>query len=730
MGWFDEQIRQRAQMDDELFSDAMAGMVGVIMGEKVSKALKQQRIVAQDAIGEILKYYHVKSRELPVGMEDLDDQLEYQLRPEGIMRRTVKLEGKWYEDAVGAMLGVLKEDGTPVALIPGKFSGYQYYDPKSGSTVRVSGRTVKNLEDEAVCFYKPLPLGKIGLKDLMHYVLQSITLQDVLPTVFATLAVTLVGLLGPKIHNIIYGYVIPGNNNTLFLAAFGFLICVTLSRILLGTAKSLTSDRIGQKMGIQAQAAAMMRVLSLPATFFKQYSAGDLSQRMGYINTIVSRLQSLLFTTGLTSVFSLMYISEMAKYGPGLVVPGMLVIVLTVGFSAITSLYQIRISRTTMELGAKEAGMNYALINGIQKIKLAGAEKRAFSRWANLYQKSLKYTYDPPMLLKFDGLISTAISLAGTIVIYYYTISSGVKLADYFAFTAAFGMVMGAFSELLGMATEIAAIKPMMDMVKPILEEEPEISPDKQIVTRLSGGIELNNISFRYNENMPWVLDDLSLKIRPGEYVAIVGSTGCGKSTLMRLLLGFENPQKGSIYYDGKDMNSLDLKSLRRHMGTVLQDGKLFQGDIFSNITITAPGLSMDDAWEAARISGMDQDIAEMPMGMFTMIAEGAGGISGGQRQRLLIARAVASKPRILLFDEATSALDNITQKKVSDALENLKCTRIVVAHRLSTIRHCSRIIVLDKGKIIEDGTYDQLVEKNGFFAELVERQRLDQGEE
>ena len=726
MGWFDEQIRQRAQNDDELFSDAMAGMVGVIMGEKIGRALRQQRIVAEDAIGEILKHYHVKSRELPAGIQDLDDQLEFQLRPSGIMRRTVKLTGNWYENAVGAMLGVLKDGETPVALIPGKFSGYQYYDASAGKTVRVNRRTAENLLDEAICFYKPLPLGKIGLKDLMTYVLQSITLQDILPVMLSTLVVTLVGLLLPKLHNIIYGYVIPGNEMGLFFAAFGFLICVSLSQLLLGTARTLTSDRIGQKMGVQAQAAAMMRVLSLPADFFRQYSSGDLCQRMNYINLIVSQLESLLFTTGLTSLFSLIYIGEMAKYGPGLVIPGMLVIIITVGFSVITSLYQIRISRKSMELSAKEAGMNYALINGIQKIKLSGAEKRAFSRWANLYQKSLKYTYDPPVLLKFGGLISSAISLAGTIVIYYYTISTGVALADYFAFNAAFGMVMGAFSALVGMAASFATIKPMMDMVEPILKAEPEIAEQKQVVTRLSGSIELNNISFRYNENMPWVLDDLSLKIRPGEYVAIVGGTGCGKSTLMRLLLGFEKPQKGGVYYDGKDMSTLDLKSLRRHMGTVLQDGKLFQGDIFSNITITAPNLTMDDAWEAARISGMDQDIAEMPMGMFTMVAEGSGGISGGQRQRLLIARAVAAKPKILLFDEATSALDNITQKKVSDALEKLKCTRIVVAHRLSTIRHCSRIIVLDKGKIIEDGTYDQLVEKKGFFAELVERQRLD----
>ena len=218
----------------------------------------------------------------------------------------------------------------------------------------------------------------------------------------------------------------------------------------------------------------------------------------------------------------------------------------------------------------------------------------------------------------------------------------------------------------------------------------------------------------------------MSLKIKAGEYVAIVGKTGCGKSTLIRLLLGFEAPERGAIYYDGKDMSKLDLRSLRRKIGVVMQDGSLFQGDIYSNIVISAPQLSLDEAWEAAELAGIADDIRAMPMGMQTILSEGQGGISGGQKQRLMIARAVAPKPKILMFDEATSALDNRTQKQVSDALDGLKCTRIVIAHRLSTIRNCDRILVLDKGRIMEDGTYDELIAKNGFFAELIERQRLD----
>ena len=253
-----------------------------------------------------------------------------------------------------------------------------------------------------------------------------------------------------------------------------------------------------------------------------------------------------------------------------------------------------------------------------------------------------------------------------------------------------------------------------------------ETAEEKPSVESLSGAIEVSNVAFRYNENSPYVLQDISFKVRPGEYVALVGRSGCGKSTIMRLLLGFETPERGSIFYDSHDVQKTDLRSLRQHIGVVMQDGSLFMGDIASNITISTPLATLDEAWEAAEIAGIADDIRKMPMGMQTLVTEGGGGVSGGQRQRLMIARAVCGKRRILMLDEATSALDNKTQKHVSDSLDSLKCTRIVIAHRLSTVRHCDRILVVDQGVIAEEGTYEELIEKGGIFAELVERQRLD----
>lgn len=726
MGWFDEQIRQRKQNDDDVFADSFVNMAAAVLGSKVTGSLSDGSAAAKSAIDEILKYYHVKSREVPDNIKDTNEQLEYLMRPYGIMRRTVRLEKGWYRDAVGAMLGVMKESGRVVALIPTGFSGYCYIDPDSGKKIKINRRNQRLFDSEAIAFYKPFPLKKIGLGSVAKYIAETLSAADFALIALATLALSLIGMLSPKLNNILFAAVLPSGSVRLLLSIAVFTVSVSVSSLLISATKEMITARINTKMSVSVQAAAMMRIMSLPADFFKGYGSGDLSSRAAHISSLCNMLVSAVLTTGLTSAFSLIYISQIFIYAPVLVVPAIAVILATVAFSLISSFAQMRISKKQMELSAKESGMSYALISGIQKIKLAGAEKRAFARWGNLYAQNAKLTYNPPAFIKLNSVISLAISLIGNIVMYAAAVKSGVSVADYYAFGTAYGMVSGAFMSLAGMALTVAQIKPILETVQPFFNTVPEISEGKEVITRLSGGIELTNVSFRYNENMPLILDNMSLKIRPGQYVAIVGKTGCGKSTLMRLLLGFEKPQKGAVYYDGRDIERIDLKSLRRRIGVVMQNGKLFSGDIYSNIVISAPWLTQSDAWNAAEKAGIAEDIRRMPMGMNTIISEGSGGISGGQRQRLMIARAIAPKPKILMLDEATSALDNLTQKRVSESLDSLKCTRIVIAHRLSTIKQCDRILVLDGGKITEDGTYDELIAQNGVFAELVERQRLD----
>ncbi len=726
MGWFDEQIKDRKRNDDDAFAEAFANMASAITGKKIEASLNNDRTVTKNAIDEILKYYHVKSREVPDGISDMNEQLEYLMRPYGIMRRTVKLEEGWYRDAAGAMLGVLAESGRVVALIPTGLSGYSYFDWETGKRRRINRKNQHLFEEEAIAFYKPFPLKKISLPSLAAYIARTLSVSDYVMIGLATLALSLIGMISPLITKLLFDRVLLSGNVRLLIAIAFFSVSVSVSTLLISAVKNMVTARIETKLNISIEAATMMRIMSLPADFFKQYSSGELSSRASQVGALCKMLASTVLSTGLTSIFSLVYISQIFAYAPMLVVPALLIILATVVFSVVSSLVQMKLSTRQMELSGKESGMTYSLITGIQKIKLAGAEKRAFARWGNLYAQSAKLEYGPPAFIELNSVIALAISLVGTLVMYTMAVKSGISVADYYAFTTAYGMVSGAFSALAGIALNIAQIKPMLTMVKPFFDAVPEVSDGKQVLTRLSGGIEMNNVSFRYSENMPLIIDNLSLKIRPGQYVAIVGKTGCGKSTLMRLLLGFEHPQKGAIYYDGKDLERIDLRSLRRRVGVVMQNGKLFQGDIYSNIVISAPWLSQDEAWEAAELAGIADDIRMMPMGMNTIISEGSGGISGGQRQRLMIARAVAPKPKILMFDEATSALDNLTQKKVSESLDALKCTRIVIAHRLSTIKQCDRIIVLDHGKIIEDGKYDELIAKNGFFAELVARQRLD----
>lgn len=724
MGWFEEQIKMRRDSDNEALDDSLKNVSAIIKGKK-GFSFGDDREKIKGVLDEILAFFHIRSREIPPEVKDLNDQMEYLFRPHGIMYRPVKLDKGWYNNASGAMLGKLKT-GEAVALLPDKLGMYGFYNPNTQKKVRLNRKTQELLEEDSYCFYKPFPLRKIGIRDLMLYISGSTSLSTKVSIVFLTLCTTLVGMITPKITKILFSDVLESGSARLLLSIAVLYVCTSLSLLMIGGIKSLLMNRINTEMNVSVQAATMARVLSLPADFFKNYSSGEITSRAQYIGSLCQTLVQTFLSTGLTSIFSLVYITQIFVYANELVIPALCITLVTLAFSIVSSLAQMKISKRHMELSGKMSGMTYQIITGVQKIKLSGSEKRMFARWMNEYAEESKYTYGTPPFIMFNGVISTAISLAGTIVMYFFAVRSGVSVADYTAFNAAYGMLSGALMSVAGIALTAARIKPVIDMAKPIMDAEPEISEGKQIVTKVSGGIELSNVSFRYEDNSPLVVDDLSLKIKPGQYVAIVGKTGCGKSTLLRLLLGFEKPQKGAIYYDGRDMGTLDLKSLRKKIGVVTQNGKLFQGDIYSNIIISAPYLSVDDAWKAAEIADIADDIRAMPMGMHTIISEGAGGISGGQKQRLMIARAVAPNPKILMFDEATSALDNITQKKVSEALDSLKCTRIVIAHRLSTIKQCDRIIVLDGGKIVEDGTYEELLEKQGYFHELVERQKLD----
>ena len=726
MSLYDEHIRMRKSMDQEVYSDSLQAMADVVMGKSIDEAMNNDRKAATDAIGDILKYYHIKKKDIPEELTDMNDILEYVLRPHGIMWRTVKLERKWYKEAMGAMLGTRKDTGDIVALLPIGVDHYRIIDRKNNENIVLKKKTEDILDPEAIVFYRSFPLKKMSIKNLLGFIIKQASLSDIIFLILAALAVTLLGLIPPWINKIMFSDVLISGSNKLLAGASILLICATISTAMFRSIQSLMTARISTKLDATVHSASMMRGLSLPAEFFRDYSVGELAQRFSYMAQICRDLVTSLFSVGISAIMSIVYFIQISKFAPSLLACAIVNICLTLIVSIITVLLQMSVSKRTMKEESIENGLSYQMISGIQKIKLSGSEKRAFAKWGKQYTRVAKLEYDPPFFLKISPVLVLAISQFGYLAIDIVAVDHGVTQADFYSFCAAYGSLFSAFMALADVTYTLAGIPSMLEMVKPIMEAEPEISQDKEVVQKLSGNIEFNNVSFSYDENDRKILDNMSFRIHAGEYVAIVGKSGCGKSTLVRILLGFEKPQKGAVYFSNRDMNSIDLRSLRRNIGTVLQNGKMLTGDIFSNIVISAPRLTIDDAWEAAELAGIADDIRSMPMGMRTQISEGEGGISGGQRQRILIARAIAPKPSILILDEATSALDNVTQKKVSEAMDALNCTRIVIAHRLSTIKNCDRILVMDGGKIIEDGKYDELMKKNGFFAELVKRQQVD----
>jgi ATP-binding cassette subfamily C protein len=366
-------------------------------------------------------------------------------------------------------------------------------------------------------------------------------------------------------------------------------------------------------------------------------------------------------------------------------------------------------------------------LSSISKLRVAGAEIQAFAVWAERFGQQRRHQLRSRTTANMLATFNAGLPLVCQLVIFalaasLLTSEQSLRTGDFLAFMAAFTICLNGMLQASQAIVRAAVVIPMYEHARPILTALPEVDSGKADPGQLSGSIEVQHLSFRYQEDGPLVLRDVSLQIDAGEFVALVGPSGSGKSTTLRLLLGFEEPEAGNIYYDGQEFSGLDRQAVRNQIGVVLQGGRLMAGDIFTNI-VGSSLATMDDAWEAARMAGLDGDIEAMPMGMHTVISEGGGTFSGGQRQRLMIARALVRRPKMLYFDEATSALDNRTQSIVSKSLERMRASRIVIAHRLSTIQHADRIYVLDKGRVVETGTYDELISRKGPFYELAKRQ-------
>jgi NHLM bacteriocin system ABC transporter ATP-binding protein len=655
------------------------------------------------------------------------DPLDAVARASRVRTRRIKLSGEWWKREHGPLLGYARRDGAvrPVALLPGPRSGYLLAEPGLVERRPVDARLAAHLEEYGQVLYRPFPERAIMAGELLRFSFRDAVRDVALMGLYGLLG-GLLALALPLITAPLFNEIIPTGNQRQLLLAVAALTIAGLATAALQVARGVAQVRAEGRADVALQAALWDRLLKLPAPFFRGYTAGDLASRAMGLTNLRQILTGTVSTSVLTGVFSLFSFILLFVYNAGLALMAVAIVALGMGLTLALIGRQLGTLRALNRVENRLAGITLQFLTGMAKIRVAGAEPRAFADWAENQAEQSRLSTRAQLVSIRINVILSALPLAATMVIFwaFSVFGSGMQTGTFIAFTTAFAQGLVAMLGLGMAASTLAQTIPLYESARPILEALPEVTGERVHPGALKGDIELTGVNFRYVAEGPLVLEDLSIRARQGQFVALVGPSGSGKSTIMRLLLGFESPESGSIHYDGRNLATLDLQAVRRQLGVVMQSSRVFPGSVLQNIVGTST-LTLDDAWEAAGLAGLDEDIRAMPMGMQTFIVEGGSTLSGGQRQRLLIARAIVQRPRILLFDEATSALDNQTQAIVSRALGALRATRIVIAHRLSTIMHADRIDVLLEGRIVQSGVYEELLAQPGPFQELARRQVL-----
>ncbi len=637
--------------------------------------------------------------------------------------RRVALKGKWWLQNHGPLLAYLADNKQPVALLPLSGKRYELHNPSARAKTIVTEEIANTLDYFAYTFYRPFPDQAINAWQLIRFGLQG---QSELRTIGITgILVGGLALLVPIATGVIFDRIIPSAEHSQLIQLCLVLFVGAIASALFQVTQNIAILRLRGKLSLTVQAAIWDRLITLPVAFFRRYTTGDLGTRVMGISAIEQTLSEPVISVVLSGLFSVFSFMVLFYYDVSLALAATCAVVVLIIATIWVGRIQVRYQREIAKLRGEIAGIVLQAVTGIAKFRMAGAEGRAFASWAKDFSQLKQTTYKARNTANNLTVFNAGYYIIMSMIIFAAVAFSGrrdLSTGTFLAFNAAFVQLVTAVLILSTTSIGILNILPTYERIQPILQTLPEVNELKAYPGELAGRLEVSHVSFCYKDNDPLVLRDVSLYADPGEFIALVGPSGSGKSTLLRLLLGFETPTSGTIYYDGHDMTGLDIREVRRQIGVVLQNGQLMTGDIFTNI-IGSSLLTLDDAWEAARMAGLEEDVKQMPMGLHTVISAGGDTLSGGQRQRLLIARAVVHKPRILFFDEATSALDNRTQAIVSKSLENLQATRIVIAHRLSTIMNANRIYVFQNGQVVQSGTYNELVNQEGIFADLAKRQ-------
>lgn len=641
--------------------------------------------------------------------------------------RSIVLEQKWYRSDCGVLLGT--QNGKTVACYRRKGGQYVLFDG-DGETP-ITEAVAQTISPEAFSIGRALPRRKLTGKDIFRFCKKSIPSRGIAAVLLLGLAGTLIGILEPTLNQKIYDEFIA-------LGDFGMVVqlCVLIGTFMLGNVffsmvKKLTEFTISCHVNYDLQNAVYWRIFQLPESFFRGFDSGDLAQRLGQAGSCAGQVTTQVVGTGFATVFSLFYLWRMIRYSGKLTLWGLLMALLFALLTFFLETRSLRYEALEAEANGRATSRLYQYLGAVDKIRMAGAEERAILEYLVPFTEEQRYNIRENRITALAESISEVATYLFSMVLYFVIVKKKqeISIGNFMAFNSAFGAFSSAMLQLVKSTMLVYRLKPMYARLKPVMEARPEDDGERQIVQSLEGGVELEHVSFAYSPEAGTVLHDVSLQVRPGEYVAIVGPSGCGKSTLLKLLLGFEQPTQGKVRYDGRNLASLDAHSLRRNLGVVLQDGKLIAGSIYENITITAADPKMEDVNAVVEAVGLKPDIDQMPMGIQTVLSESGNTISGGQQQRILIARAIMNKPKILYFDEATSALDNLTQAKVCQSLDAMRVTRIVIAHRLSTIQNCDRILVLNNGSICEEGNFETLMARKGLFYNMAKRQIAEEEE-
>ncbi|MDP4013099.1 MAG: ATP-binding cassette domain-containing protein [Candidatus Nanopelagicales bacterium] len=664
--------------------------------------------------------FHVSpARTAQVGRGEPTDVMDAARRI-GVPTRAVALKGRWWRRDSGPYI-VQCLDGRVAAAVP---RGRSYVLVLDARATRLDDGIAASLSPRAWSVTPRLPDEATGLRELVKASVGTSFRSDIVIALGAAVCTAVLGIAVPALSGYVVGDLVDRGAGARTVAIGLLLVMVALAAAGLILLQSLLLQGLTTRLNSRMVAALLDRVVRLPLSFFRAHSVGDLVQRIqgldqvGFaVTTSLLRITSglLLAVSGFAVMFvvspALAWMVCAALFATGLVV--------------VTIMYrQVQARERYVGQALELSGTTLSLFTGIAKIKVAGAETRMQALWTLTYARQQQAARDAARGVQRLSLVAALAPVLVTVVVVLGSIraSNGLPLGAFTSFIAAAGQSAGALAALLGPMNVVVGAIPVLKAVRVLLAARPEPLGSAAADPVLEGGVELAEVSFKYDETGPDVLSHVSLQVAPGEFVAIAGPSGAGKSTLLRVLIGLEVPTSGEVLFDGRPLERLGSDSIRRQIGAVAQSAELASGTILDNIIGASP-LTESDAWAAAELAGIAADIRAMPMGMRTFVSDGAATFSGGQKQRIMLARALVRNPRILLLDEATSALDNRTQAAVGDSMRALGATRIVVAHRLTTIRDADRIYVVDGGRIVEHGSYEELMRRRGVFFALAARQ-------